>query len=743
MKITTKLLLLVSGIVLFTFIGNSYFVKYQLLEYFKNSQVEWVGTLTNSLSESVAQDTINGNKVHVRELLKRLAADEAVEYVYVTDMDGQLFTHSFDKGFPRFLSNNLSKHSDVINDYHFDARFQTKQGEIIEYDTPLVKGLSARIHLGLNQNEVKKLIAGVSQDLYLFFGLLALFCIVIAGYIGRRVSLPLTNFTENLLNYSNSGLNELPEITTSDPDIKNLVDVFRNVINERDKAEQEQKKYQQRISLHRNQSPIGIIEWTTDFKFIDYNPAAEKIFGYTKNEVVGKYIYENILPESAREQVDVIWEELISNTGGMYSVNENITKDGKIIICEWHNTPLVDDTGKVVGVASFVEDVTQQQQQEEQIRRSQKMDALGKLTGGISHDYNNILGIVMGYSELLEDALKDEPGLCKYAQEIIHAGERGRKLTKKLLSFSRQKNSEAKQVNVNEMLLDNKDMLEKTLTVRIKLEMDLSEKLCNIFVDENDFEDMLINMSINAMHAMEQRGQLTLATRVEHLSKHDALVLELKSSDYMVLTITDTGHGMDKEMISHIFEPFYTTKGQRGTGLGLSQVYGFVSRSYGTIKVYSEIDHGTRFAIYFPCYKGGANANNSSANDIDESLLCGTETILVVDDEAALGRLLQNVLEAQGYTVLTADGGKQALDILETSQVDAVISDIVMPEMDGYELVSKIKQGFPKMKIQLVSGFNDARHQAKVDDELQQKLLYKPVNTKMMLQRIRQLLDDE
>ena len=742
MKITTKLLLLVSGIVLLIFIGNSYFVKYQLLKYFKNSQIEWVGTLTNSLSESVAQDTINGNKVHVRELLKRIAADEAVEYVYVTDMHGQLFTHSFDKGFPRFLSNNLSKHSDVINDYHFDARFQTKQGEIIEYDTPLVKGLSARIHLGLNQKEVNKLIAGVSQDMYLFFGFLALFCIVIAGYIGRRISLPLTHFTEKLVDYRNSSSNELPGINTSDPDIKNLVNVFRNVISERDKAEQEQKKYQQRLSLHRKQSPIGIIEWTTDFKFIDYNPAAEKIFGFTKNEVIGKHIYENILPDSAREQVDVIWEELISNTGGMYSVNENITKDGKIIICEWNNTPLIDDTGKVVGVASFVEDVTQRQQQEEQIRRSQKMDALGKLTGGISHDYNNMLGIVMGYSELLEEALKDNPGLRKYAQEIIHAGERGRKLTK-LLSFSRQKDSEAKQINVNEMLLDNKDMLEKTLTVRIKLEMDLSEKLCNIFVDENDFEDLLINMSINAMHAMEQGGQLTLATRLEHLSEHDALELDLKTGDYMALTITDTGHGMDKETMSHIFEPFYSTKGQRGTGLGLSQVYGFVSRSYGSIKVYSEIDHGTRFAIYFPCYKGGANANNSTANDIDESLLCGTETILVVDDEAALGRLLQNVLEAQGYTVLIADGGKQALGILETSQVDAVISDIVMPEMDGYELVSKIKQRLPKMKIQLVSGFNDARHQDKVDDELQQKLLYKPVNTKMLLQRIRRLLDDD
>lgn len=159
--------------------------------------------------------------------------------------------------------------------------------------------------------------------------------------------------------------------------------------------------------------------------------------------MVGHSITENILPESAKEHVDNIWKELITNTGGGHSINENMTKDGKIILCEWHNTPLVNEEGEVVGVASYVEDITHQQQQEEQLRRTQKMDALGKLTGGIAHDYNNMLGVVLGYTELLQMGLSEQPKLLQYVNEIQHAGERGAKLTKRLLGFSRQKVAEA------------------------------------------------------------------------------------------------------------------------------------------------------------------------------------------------------------------------------------------------------------------------------------------------------------
>jgi len=744
MTITNKLLLLVVSIIMLTLIGSYYFQKSQIRTHLELNQQKWINTLIESLSETVAKDTINGDKVNVSEILQHVVNDNAIQFAYVTDMNGQLFAHSFEGGFPRFLLKNLTNQAEEpINSLQVHAKYATRQGKIIEVNAPLINGLRARIYLGLNQTEVNNLINNLNRNITWFIGLLALLSIAITIYIGKKISSPLTNFTQKLLQYSKDEKNTFPKIKSSDPDIKNLVGAFEKVINEREAADSALMEVQHRLVLHRVLSPIGIVEWTTNFTYVDWNPAAEKIFGFSKEEVLGSNVTDNILPQSAKDQVEQVWKKLISNTGGTHSVNENLTKDGKIITCEWHNTALVNAQGEVIGVSSFVEDITHQKQQEEQLRRTQKMDALGKLTGGISHDYNNMLGVIMGYTELLQEKLTGQPALHKYTIEIMRAGERGRQLTKKLLAFSKQKISDAQTIDFNEMLADKKDLLQKTLTVRIKLTLELANDICLIFVDENDLEDMLLNMSINAMHAMEEGGQLTIATRLEHLTAHDAELLNVAEGDYVVFMMTDTGHGMDSETLNHIFEPFYSTKGTQGTGLGLSQVYGFVHRSNGTIKVYSEPGHGTRFAIYFPCYEGLSIPNLNKLIDIDSSLLQGTETVLVVDDELSLGQLMQEILEAQGYKVLLATSGQQALDMLETTTVDVVVTDIIMPEMDGYELVHQIKQHSPEMKVQLVSGFNDARHQDKVENKLQQSLLYKPINSKIFLKRIRDLLDKE
>lgn len=743
MSLTNKLILLVISIIFLTLMGSFYFQSTQVRQHLQKSQLEWVDTLTTSLSESVATDTINGNKLAVAELLQRIVKDDSIEFAYVTGMSGELFAHSYNKGFPRFLLERISMHSETIDAPHFDNNYKTKQGDITEFDAPLINGLSARIHVGINQGEVNTLVSNVQKDLFWFILLLALFAISAATIIGKRINLPLTLFTQKLLNYSQHKTKTFPKIKTSDPDVKNLIKAFSDVISEREKAEEELQKSQQRLLLHRELSPIGIIEWTTDFRFIDWNPAAEKIFGFSKEEVIGRHITENILPESAREQVDNIWKELIANTGGGHSINENITKDDNIITCEWHNTPLVNEEGKVVSVASFVEDITQQQKQEETLRRTQKMDALGKLTGGIAHDYNNMLGVVLGFTELLQMQLTEQPKLLEFVNEIQHAGERGAKLTQRLLGFSRQKAPEAIDVDLNRLLKSGQDMLAKTLTVRIKLAYDLADEVWPILVDIGDMEDMILNLSINAMHAMNEGGQLTFETRNQHLPLYDAQQLELDEGDYVLLTVTDTGSGMDKETESRIFEPFYSTKGSKGTGLGLSQVYGFVSRSGGAIKVYTEPGHGTRFAIYLPRSneENSESENSLTAIKMDDAVPNGSETILVVDDETALADLTKKILETQGYSILLANGGKKALEIMSSNKVDLVITDIIMPEMDGYELANVILQRYPEMKLQLVSGFTDNRHQGKVPDELQQNLLYKPVNSKVLIKQVREILD--
>lgn len=528
-------------------------------------------------------------------------------------------------------------------------------------------------------------------------------------------------------------------IRDSNGKIQGMVLVF-NDITEQYHMREEIRSSEQHLRLYREQTPLAAIEWNVNFQVLDWNKAAEKMFGYTLDEVKGKNFTDIMLPDNAIVDIKELWKNLISQTGGTVSINENLNKNGDIILCEWHNTPLKDETGKVIGAASIVQDVTERREQEEKLRRSQKMDALGKLTGGIAHDYNNMLGVILGYSELLQIKLTDEPELLAYIYEIHRAGERGAKLTKKLLSFSRQKSSENKVVYLNELLKDSTLMLEKTMTARINLELDLSDDLWPISIDVSDLEDAILNMSINAMHAIDNNGKLTIQTRNEVISDSDAQQLQIKAGNYVLFSITDTGNGMNKETKEKIFDPFFTTKGDQGTGLGLTQVYGFIQRSGGAIKLYSELDHGTRFTLYFP--RAHDNANEEPAqNDIQPVDLNGTETILIVDDEPALINVTSEILQQHGYHCLSANNGKQALYTLANEKVDILLTDVIMPEMDGYELASIVQKEYPDVKIQMASGFSDDRHLNMVDDNLHKNLLHKPFHSLTLLKRIHELAE--
>jgi CheY-like chemotaxis protein len=369
------------------------------------------------------------------------------------------------------------------------------------------------------------------------------------------------------------------------------------------------------------------------------------------------------------------------------------------------------------------------------------MDALGKLTSGIAHDYNNLLGVILGYSEMLSLTLKDSQREEKYINEIIHAVDRGTKLTKKLLAFSKKKSSENKVVSLNDVLNDSRLMLEKTLTSRIELEFDMQDTLWQVNIDEGELEDAILNISINSMHAIKDNGQIIYKTRNEHVSDEDATRLEIEPGDYVLLSITDTGKGMVADVMEKVFDPFFTTKGEGGTGLGLSQVYGFVRRSNGAISLYSEIGHGTRLVMYFPRHSVAVNAKESVVPET-ASNLSGNETILVVDDERSLLDFTAEVLTQNGYNVLTANSAYEALGILSSTSVDILLSDVIMPEMDGFQLASEVKQRYPNIKIQLASGFSDNVNSDLVDDELKDNILEKPYHSEALLKRLRVLLNN-
>ena len=515
-------------------------------------------------------------------------------------------------------------------------------------------------------------------------------------------------------------------------------------ITERYRTEESLRLSQQRLLLHREQSPVGLIEWNTNFEFLDWNPAAEKIFGFTKEEVAGKHITKRILPESARPAVDKIWAELLANRGGTYSLNENTTKDGRTILCEWHNTSLVDHDGNVIGVTSLVDDVTQRQKNEESLRHSQKMDAIGKLTGGIAHDFNNMLAVILGFSELLKKRMSgDDPKLIKYSEEITTAGERAKKLTSKLLEFSRKAPSSNEATDINKLLNSMQHMLERTLTPRIKLKLELEENLWPVWIDKARLEDCILNMSINSMHAMPETGTLKLSTFNEHLTEKNIHNLDITPGDYVLLSVSDTGTGMNQEVRQKLFEPFFTTKGSEGTGLGMSQVYGFVQQSGGDIQVFSEPGRGTRIVVYMPVHNKTETDKIVDERTGSVELPAGHETILVVDDEVALLALAEDILTAYGYTVLRAENAEQALEILGETSVDLLLSDVIMPGMNGYQLATEVEKLYPEVKIQLVSGFSDGQKVNFANEVLHQQRLQKPVSTEKLLIRIRKLLNEE
>ncbi|MBT8448725.1 MAG: response regulator, partial [Gammaproteobacteria bacterium] len=375
-----------------------------------------------------------------------------------------------------------------------------------------------------------------------------------------------------------------------------------------------------------------------------------------------------------------------------------------------------------------VQDLTQIKSHEEQIRRTQKMDALGKLTGGIAHDYNNMLAVISGYANLLAEQLQEEHHK-KYAIEIAKAGERGAKLTRRLLSFSKRTSTSNELCNLTDILTQMSDMLEKTLTARIQLVYKLDQTLLKTRLNSGDLEDAVLNLCINAMHAIEGNGRIEI-----HTSQ-----LNLGYGEYVELRIIDNGCGMDEATCEKIFDPFFSTKGDKGTGLGLSQVYSFVERSQGSIEVESKLGIGTEVIMRFPIEHEPHLDTNLDDNSGNKDLKLHGR-VLVVDDERQIRDYLTIVLENVALNVRTANNGKEALEILAKEQFDIVLSDVIMPEMNGIELAKEIQRLYPEVKIQLATGFANDVELNKLEDNIAASIITKPYKSNTIIQRMAELL---
>lgn len=512
-------------------------------------------------------------------------------------------------------------------------------------------------------------------------------------------------------------------------DITVFKEVASNLQQEKDKVQREQVLIESII----NAIPDRIYYKDSEGVYIGSNKAFNDYIGLSKAQMSGKTDADLLTPEQAKANRAIEKEILLV---GLSKHSEDVIADinGVEKIFDTVHTAFKKDDGETLGFIQISRDITELRNKEIQLRRSQRMDALGKLTGGIAHDYNNLLGVIIGYSELLSLSLKDE-NLKMFSDEIMKAGERGSRLTKKLLSFTKSQNISASAVNINDILQADLSMIQQTLTARIEIDLDLDKSLWPLWLDVGDFQDSVLNMSINAMHAMPDGGELHIKTRNISLSRTDADIKNISPGDYVRLSISDTGCGMDEVTKEQLFDPFFTTKGEKGSGLGLSQVFGFVNRSKGYINIYSELGRGSTFNIYLKrLFNDSLDEENNKA-DLSTPLSNG-ESILVVDDEPALKALAAQILRNNGYTVFEADDGRSALNCLENENIDLVISDVIMPEMDGYELANSIHTKYPDLKIILASGF--AKHESIKPEHIQltKDLLHKPYTSSELLKAV-------
>jgi two-component system, cell cycle sensor histidine kinase and response regulator CckA len=432
---------------------------------------------------------------------------------------------------------------------------------------------------------------------------------------------------------------------------------------------------------------------------------------------------------------------LHAGSGGE-GINQNLRKDGSLITCRWNNKVLKDSAGGTAAILSTAEDITHQIQLEEQFRQAQKMEAVGRLAGGVAHDFNNLLTAILGYSEmlLLEESLS--PAAAECVDGITQSAHRAASMTRQLLSFSRPQAVDLSLVDLNRLLAGTTSMFERLIGENITLALNLSRESCAVRTNAGQFEQVIMNLVVNARDAMPQGGRLTIETSREHLDDTNYPAGGGPHPGwYVTVVVQDTGEGMDEETMAHLFEPFFTTKGpDKGTGLGLSTAYGIVNQSGGRISVASAPGEGTKFTIHLPM--DDHDLAPPTATPDDTQLKQGTETILLVEDEASLIKMFQRILSRLNYRVVEAPNGIEALKVVDSGEaLDLLVTDVMMPEMGGKELSDKVLQKRPGIKMLFISGYTDDEVFPEAIPLEDRHLLVKPFTAAQFAAKIREVLE--
>jgi PAS domain S-box-containing protein len=742
-------IIIVSIIVLVTLLSTTYFyylAKGRLVEDMKLNSSQSIASLSNNVANLVSAYAEN-------EYINLITSELVNRHYFAIIVE--------DKNFAKILGREFYYNGIILDD----------NGKIIEFDQdnfnhqqklknafysdikPLVNASNqviGSISIYVSDESINKELREVI--LYTVINALIIALLLMASLfltIRKYIVNPVTNIEEAVSNTDKDGVpvnyvfeSGAAEINTLAARINEMITsikVSRRALVENNKELKLREKLLSLLEAAINAAYDGIVVTDNQGTILWVNPAFTELTGFEANEVINQNM--SVMRSGVQDAAfyKTLWQTIQSGQT-WYGQIKNKRKNGEIYLEEESITPVIINN-EIVNYVAIKRDITTQQQKEMLLQRSQRMYSLGKLTGGIAHDYNNMLGVIIGYCELLGMTVPDNNDVKDYLHAIIHAAERGSKLTKKLLSFTRRAPNEARPANINELVFEFRHMLEKMLTVRIEMNFNLQENLWDVYIDIDDLEDAMLNMSINAMHAMPDGGKLEFKTENYLVTAEEARTIGLEEGEYVKLSISDTGCGMDEEVEKHIFDPFFTTKDEMGTGLGLSQVYSFLERARGTITVSTSLGEGSVFELYFPRHISDAETSTQIITEQEYEKISGTASILVVDDEELLLNLSRDILKGAGYEVVCASSGEAALLILEkNADFDLMITDVIMPGIDGYQLARIVHEKYPSIRLLFISGYNQTQNSDIASDEHFQDLLRKPFSKRELLKTVDEVL---